>query len=390
MAVKLELYRVFQEVAKMGNISAAAQNLYISQSAVSQSIKQLEEQLQVRLFSRSTRGVMLTSEGRTLLEYVTRALGLIQNGEEKLAQSRQLLTGELIIGASDTVTKTYLVSRLEAFHKAYPDIRIRILNGTSRMVLDYLRGGQVDIAFASEEQDAEVYCVRHCVDTHTIFVAAPDYDCDFDHPYTVQEIAEFPLILLERKASSPIFVGASDGGMVAQIYVQRYPGETGGLVLISTGGMDENTLKSLKRKYRLAPLMLWYMKHCNYEKLKPTLIKAGMSHIRNESADEIAYAQDMFETIFKDYKQEKDVHISGLLADLMHQKPVTAADFAVLAGKILLILPDQDFFSGKMQEDLIRLMHGPKISYVSGGHLSTVLRVDDYVRTILDFLKTMQ
>ena len=87
---------------------------------------------------------------------------------------------------------------------------------------------------------------------------------------------------------SPIFVGASDGGMVAQIYVQRYPGETGGLVLISTGGMDENTLKSQKRKYRLAPLMLWYMKHCNYEKLKPTLIKAGMSHIRNESADEIA------------------------------------------------------------------------------------------------------
>ena len=138
MAVKLELYRVFQEVAKMGNISAAAQNLYISQSAVSQSIKQLEEQLQVRLFSRSTRGVMLTSEGRTLLEYVTRALGLIQNGEEKL--------------------------------------------------------------------DAEVYCVRHCVDTHTIFVAAPDYDCDFDHPYTVQEIAEFPLILLERKASSRLYV----------------------------------------------------------------------------------------------------------------------------------------------------------------------------------------
>lgn len=64
MAVKLELYRVFQEVARMGNISAAAQNLFISQSAVSQSIKQLEEQLQVRLFSRSTRGVVLTSEGK--------------------------------------------------------------------------------------------------------------------------------------------------------------------------------------------------------------------------------------------------------------------------------------------------------------------------------------
>lgn len=92
----------------------------------------------------------------------------------------------------------------------------------------------------------------------------------------------------ELGIEAPIFVGASDGGMVAQIYVQKYPGEAGGMILISTGGMDEATLKSLKKKYRLAPVMLWYMKHCNYEKLKPTLIKAGMSHIRNESADEIA------------------------------------------------------------------------------------------------------
>lgn len=188
---------------------------------------------------------------------------------------------------------------------------------------------------------------------------------------------------------NPIFIGASDGGMVAQIYVQNYPGEVGGLVLISTGGMDEATLKSLKKKYRLAPLMLWYMKHCNYEKLKPKLIRASMRHIRNESAEEIAYARDMFETIFKDYKQEKDVHISGLLADVMNQTPVTEADFAALEGRILLILPDQDFFSGKMQQDLVRLMHSPKITYISGGHLSTVLRADAFVRAIREFLKEL-
>ena len=205
MAVRLELYRVFLEVAKQGNISAAAQNLFISQSAVSQSVKQLEEQLQVRLFSRSTRGVSLTSEGKLLLEYVSHALGLLQSGEEKIAASRQLLTGELIIGASDTVTKTYLLSRLEAFHKDYPDIRIRILNGTTSMVLDYLHAGQVDIAFASEAPDETVYSVWHCVDTHTIFVAAPDY-LEFDKVYTMEEIAALPLILLERKASSRVYV----------------------------------------------------------------------------------------------------------------------------------------------------------------------------------------
>ncbi len=205
MSAKLELYRIFEAVAKKGNISAAAQELYISQSAVSQSVKQLEEQLQVRLFSRSTRGVVLTSEGAILLEYIEKALGLIRSGEDKLIQTRELLTGELIIGASDTVTKTYLLSRLEAFHKQYPDIRMRIINGTSRHLLSCLHSGQVDIAFASRPED-NAYAVRHCIDTHPIFLAAPDYPCDFDHAYTMEEIAKFPLILLEKKASSRRYI----------------------------------------------------------------------------------------------------------------------------------------------------------------------------------------
>lgn len=122
----------------------------------------------------------------------------------------------------------------------------------------------------------------------------------------------FVNIIFDRiGVTQPIFVGASDGGMVVQIYTQKYPKEVGGIILISNGGMDAATLKSLKKKYFLAPLMLFYMKYCNYEKLKPKLIRAGMGHIRNESKEEIAYAQEMFETIFKE-----------------------------LEGKILLILPD--------------------------------------------------
>ena len=74
MAVKLELYRVFKEVAEVGNITAAAQNLFISQSAVSQSIKQLESDLQSRLFARNSRGVSLTPDGKMLYEYVRSAM----------------------------------------------------------------------------------------------------------------------------------------------------------------------------------------------------------------------------------------------------------------------------------------------------------------------------
>ena len=71
----------------------------------------------------------------------------------------------------------------------------------------------------------------------------------------------------------------------------------------------------------------------------------------------------------------------------MNQTPVTADDFKQLKGRILLILPNQDFFSGKMQQDLINLMHDPEIKYVSGGHLSTILQADDYIQVIKEFLK---
>ena len=93
MTAKLELYRVFREVAETGNISAAAQNLYISQSAVSQSVKQLEGALQTRLFIRSPRGVTLTDDGQMLFEHVRSAMGLLETGEEKLAQTRALQMG---------------------------------------------------------------------------------------------------------------------------------------------------------------------------------------------------------------------------------------------------------------------------------------------------------
>ena len=82
MAVKLELYRVFKEVAETGNISVAARNLYISQSAVSQSVKQLETALQARLFARSPRGVTLTGEGQLLYQIEPE---IYQNIAERLA-----------------------------------------------------------------------------------------------------------------------------------------------------------------------------------------------------------------------------------------------------------------------------------------------------------------
>ena len=205
MAVKLELYRVFKEVAETGNISLAAKNLYISQSAVSQSVKQLETALQARLFARSPRGVSLTWEGQMLYQYVRSALGLLATGEDKLSQAQQLLLGTLTIGASDTVTSFFLTPFLETFHRQHPGIRLKIVSGRSAKVLSMLKSGAVDIAFASSPSDSSL-ATWSCFATHAIFVAGSGYGCDFDHVYTRQEIADFPLILLERKASSRVFL----------------------------------------------------------------------------------------------------------------------------------------------------------------------------------------
>ena len=206
MSVKLELYRVFKEVAEAGNITAAAQTLFISQSAVSQSIKQLEAELQTRLFARNSRGVTLTADGRMLYEYVRSAMGLLETGEEKLSQSRDLQMGHLTIGASDTVTSQFLLPYLDRFHRQYPAIHIQIISGRSHKVLGLLQSGKVDIAFASTPQEGASLETFPCLATHSIFVAGAEYPCDFDHVYTLEEIARFPLILLERKASSRLYL----------------------------------------------------------------------------------------------------------------------------------------------------------------------------------------
>ena len=140
-----------------------------------------------------------------LYQYVRSALGLLATGEDKLSQAQQLLLGTLTIGASDPVTSFFLTPYLETFHRLHPGIRLKIVSGRSAKVLSMLKSGAVDIAFASSPSDGAL-STWSCFATHSAFVAGSGYACDFDHVYTLREIADFPLILLERKASSRVFL----------------------------------------------------------------------------------------------------------------------------------------------------------------------------------------
>ena len=131
MDVKLELYRTFREVARRGSFSAAAEALFISQSAVSQSIKNLESQLGVALFDRRGKQIALTPEGRLLYGYIDEGLKSIRQGEEQLGQYAKLEKGELKIGVSDTISRFVILNQLDSFHRIYPYIHLSIINGTS-------------------------------------------------------------------------------------------------------------------------------------------------------------------------------------------------------------------------------------------------------------------
>ncbi|MFW5749350.1 MAG: LysR family transcriptional regulator, partial [Halanaerobium sp.] len=149
MALNYELYRVFYQVAVNLSFSKAAENLFISQSAVSQNIKNLEEELKTDLFIRSTKNVQLTEAGRILFDHIEPAFNLIKNGEKSIREINALKRGEIHIGANDTISKDYLLPYLNKFHQLYPDIQIQITNRTSSTCIDLLQQNKVDLIISN-------------------------------------------------------------------------------------------------------------------------------------------------------------------------------------------------------------------------------------------------
>ena len=200
--IKLEQYKIFNEAASTLSFSQAANNLYISQSAVSQTINALEKELNTQLFIRKSKGVTLTKEGMLLHKKITEALSLITSVENELSQHHDLTSGELVIGAGDSICENYLVDLLKQFHQLYPTVKINVINGTSLETIDYLKEGKIDIAFINLPYQEESLEVKECFPIHDIFVSK-DKD---DHIYSYQEIAQKDLILLEKASNSRHYI----------------------------------------------------------------------------------------------------------------------------------------------------------------------------------------
>lgn len=199
----LEYYKVFYHVAKSGSLTAAAEELAISQPAVSQSVKQLETALDAKLFVRAPRGVRLTKEGELLYNYVAKGYEQFALGEKKLKQMLNLDLGEIHIGASDMTLQFYLLPFLERFHEKYPGIRVAVTNAPTPETLRNLQEGKIDFGVVSTpfEKTATI-CAENVREIEDIFVAGRKFIQYKNKMLDLQELEKMPLIFLEGITST--------------------------------------------------------------------------------------------------------------------------------------------------------------------------------------------
>ena len=206
MNIDFELYRVFNEVANSGNITAAAEKLHISQPAVSKSIKSLENQLGGALFIRTKRGVTLTEEGKELYSYIKLAIEHIRNAENRFTDMINLNTGIIRIGISRTLVKYYLLPYLEKFHKKYPNIRIEIVTNKASELIPFLRNGLIDLIISNlpikRYSDLDIYNLKEIQD---IFVVNKKFNFK-DEVIELKNLNNYPLILQPKGTNTRDFL----------------------------------------------------------------------------------------------------------------------------------------------------------------------------------------
>ncbi|MDA3884634.1 MAG: LysR family transcriptional regulator [Candidatus Delongbacteria bacterium] len=207
MNINFELYKVFYQIAKEGKISAASKKLFVTQPAVSQSIKQLEERLGGKLFFRTPKGMKLTVEGKMLFSYIEKAYDLIKTGEMKFEEMNTLEYGEINIGASDTLCSHYLLPYLEEFHKKFPKIKIKITNRTTYEIINLLKNGSVDLGVLNMPvEDDNQLNITESLTIEDCFIYGKKYSSFFKDKVSLKKLNRFPIILLEKGSSTRNFI----------------------------------------------------------------------------------------------------------------------------------------------------------------------------------------
>ncbi|MDF2669519.1 MAG: LysR family transcriptional regulator [Paenibacillus sp.] len=205
----MDYYKVFYHAVKEGSITKAAQQLFITQPSASYAIKQLEDQLGVRLFIRQAKGVMLTEEGKALYHFVEQSYLLLQAGERKITEMRTYHAGIVRLGASDSLCKYYLLPFLIKFRREHPGIRILLSHGKSEDISSRLQQGTIDcgvVHLPAASQQVQVQAVKPIQEC---FLAAPEIVSLLGSTsLSLGELLQHPFVMLSEQSRTRAFFNA--------------------------------------------------------------------------------------------------------------------------------------------------------------------------------------
>lgn len=201
---RLDLYRIFLTAAHTGSYTEAGGQLFMTQSAVSQAMAQLEQILDTRLFYRSGRGMALTAEGDTLKIHLAMAFAEIESGEQALSALKNLEAGILHIAASDTLCRHYLLPLFQLFHEKHPEIHLQVTNRPSPVCLKMVHLREADLAFVNRSPFAPPSGVilEDVLEYEDIFIAGAPFRRFESGLSDLEQVVREPMILLEAGSST--------------------------------------------------------------------------------------------------------------------------------------------------------------------------------------------
>ncbi|QJR82578.1 LysR family transcriptional regulator [Alteromonas pelagimontana] len=223
MAVSYRNMLAFIRVAESATFAEAAEKLHLTQPALSSSIKKMEEQLGGKLFSRSTRHVQLTPEGETLLPTAQRLLNEWDETFHDMQNLFAMQTGKLTVAAMPSFAESKLPVFLKAYHDAYPNVRLRILDVVMEATIDSVLTGRAEIGFTFEPEVLDGFEFVPLFSDHFVAVLYPS------HPQASAKSIGWPALL-----ANP-FIAMNRGSAVRK-WTEQIAQDVGTLTIIAEAG----------------------------------------------------------------------------------------------------------------------------------------------------------
>jgi DNA-binding transcriptional LysR family regulator len=311
----------FYYVAKAGNFTRAGEKLHVSQSALSRSVRNLEDYLKTKLFQRNTRGVILTKQGEILLDQVSQMMSSIQKAETIIREEETEPQGNLKIAATSGLASLYISPCLPGFMKKYPRMRVSLLGTDIAPDLDLCEADVVIHPFMPHHTQ---YVQRQLLSLHMKLYASPEYLKEFGIPKTAEELDNHRLVAYGDHLDHPfqssnwlLYIGLPEG-KVREPYAQAnsttsrcYLGEAGvGIITVPKEhpGLEKLNLVEVLPEIEGPTLHLYYIYSKQLKNSKRVLalrdyLEETMGHKHGEPSPDIKNSST---TVHKNALEEEE------------------------------------------------------------------------------------